>query len=90
MTPVYLRLNVESDAGGLNEEFLVYCLTPERDFVESQVTWNNYKTGTAWTTAGGAGSGDVYPDVPPTLDYDIAVRVNGVEYPSVPFVAAIS
>lgn len=31
----------------------VYRCTRPADWVESEVTWNDYKSGTAWTTAGG-------------------------------------
>jgi len=31
--------------------------SPARDWVEAQVTWNSYKTGSAWTNAGGDFSG---------------------------------
>lgn len=32
------------------------------DWVEDEATWNNYKSGTAWATAGGRGSGDYTGD----------------------------
>ena len=43
---------------------IMRCTRPG-DWVESQVTWNNYKTGSSWT----AGGGDVDVSNPPPVSY---------------------
>lgn len=46
--------NNSSSAGSITLD----CFRLLRNWVEAQVTWNNYSTGNAWTTAGGLSSGN--------------------------------
>lgn len=52
---VYIDLNVTSSTA-TNKAFQVHEIL--RDWVESEATWNVWKTGNNWTAAGGTGAGD--------------------------------
>lgn len=54
-----------SFAGGTGDtlwQFLV-AVSDNRDWVEVQATWNSFKTGSAWTTAGGDAAGTISDSV---------------------------
>lgn len=53
ITAAKLRLYTTGGRTGGAAAATVYRCTRPLTVVESQFSWNNYKTGTAWTTAGG-------------------------------------
>lgn len=52
---IYLYCTNNPNSGG---SLTLDCFRLLRNWVENQVTWNNYSTGNAWTTAGGLSSGN--------------------------------
>jgi len=63
-----LILNMDAIGGNLSSKYHD-CYFIKRDFVESEVTWNNWKSGNAWQTAGGLGANDV--DATPTVSSNV-------------------
>jgi len=53
---VYIDLNISAVSSAGQVVTLMYEIL--RDWVESEVTWNNWKAGNAWTTPGATGAGD--------------------------------
>lgn len=65
----------------LGKAVKAYKLT-RADWVEGEVTWNNYKSGSAWSAAGGdfvttdpAGGSDTMPTAPGWIDFDVKAIV---------------
>jgi hypothetical protein len=57
LTTVTLTLAVNND-GGMEATDDVKAYRLKRNWVESQVTWNDYSSGNSWQTAGAAGAND--------------------------------
>lgn len=69
-------------ADPVGKTLMVYKVT-RTDWVEGQATWNVYKTGSSWTTAGGdyvtsspAGAGSVVPGSFGWMEWDVLDLVN--------------
>lgn len=74
VTAATLFLYQESGSGTYSVDLRRLLLA----WIVSQVTWNNYITSTAWTTAGGEGSGtDIAAAVSATLNFDNSVGYKG-------------
>lgn len=56
---VKLWLYVSASHGSI-QTYPIYIRRCLRDLILSEFTWNNYKTGSAWTTAGGLGANTDY------------------------------